>query len=257
MSRSSRNAVYCPPASFNRGITLDDDAWSSGAVAFTFAGWFFTDTVRYRAGYWGNWDGVVGNGHMLIRENTGATTVGFFVRAHATSSISVTSTATLSANTWHHIAMSYDSSGTPTIAGYIDGAKVSNTGTGGTLASPPTALRLGGYNATQANLDAHVRDIAIWDGVALPDTTINSLAAGMNPIFAHPTEYWPLDGGTDAVSERGLLKGRGVTFTGGSDPVVIDQDADPWHLSPPIAPVYVPGVAAAPVVPARRVAVMF
>lgn len=192
MTRSSINALQPSqggtPAS--RYAALASHPWSSGASQLTLSFWVnhgsaFVD----REGLFGNWDAAL-NGKVLLRLSGTSGAFQAFVYTSSGQFGPRAGPANFSANTWQHVCLCLDGSN---MYLWLDGSKSSGTSYSGTLNTSGSVPRIGYVSGSQVNCAAWFRDMAFWDGVALPDATVTALANGMNPLAAAPSHYWSLD----------------------------------------------------------------
>lgn len=112
---------------------------------------------------------------------------------------SADTTATVSANTWAHIAGVFTSNTSRTA--YIDGGNaVTNTTSNNPSASSFNTTNIGvRYETSRANyFGGEIAEVGIWS-VALTAAEIASLAKGVSPLMIRPASlisYWPLIGQT-------------------------------------------------------------
>lgn len=112
---------------------------------------------------------------------------------------SADTTATVTANTWAHIAGVFTS--TTSRTAYIDGGNaVTNATSNNPSASSFNTTNIGvRYETTRANFfGGEIAEVGIWS-VALTAAEIASLAKGVSPLMIRPASlisYWPLIGKT-------------------------------------------------------------
>jgi parallel beta-helix repeat protein len=134
----------------------------------------------------------------------------------------VVSAATLSANTWYHVAAVFDS-GTGQSRIYLNGALDNSAPITGLPVADPDPYEIGGFSGYGSNLDGHIDELAIFNK-ALSDSEIaaiyNSGSDGICKSAFPPTSglvsWWRGEGNTsDSVGgNNGTLEG-GATFAPG------------------------------------------
>ena len=126
---------------------------------------------------------------------------------------------TITDNTWHSIAVSFDATGTKRI--YQDGAEV-NTSTFSLGTTTTSGLNMAiGQDGTLGygfDWDGEVSEIRIWDK-ALSATEISDwrcqAVTAAHPDFANLTHYWKIDEGTGTTFSDGVGGNTGtITGTG-------------------------------------------
>lgn len=124
------------------------------------------------------------------------------------------SSATLTANTWSHVAGVWSASNNR--AGYVNGVKDGTNTSDRTFNSIIDNFRIAGFlynNVSQGFFNGSIAEAAIWNA-ALTDAEIASLAAGFTPAQIRPQSlqfYAPLV--RDLVDVRG---GRAITNINGA-----------------------------------------
>jgi len=117
------------------------------------------------------------------------------------------STASLSANAWHHIAAVYRS--TSSRDAYLDGGgKGSDTTT--VTPAPMSRTELGRVAGFATYLDGALAEVGVWNG-ALSDVEVRRLATGYAPPWIRPETlvfYAPLVAGEDFDPAGGLSLAR-------------------------------------------------
>ncbi|WP_354684451.1 DUF2341 domain-containing protein [Cupriavidus necator] len=210
-SKFGGNSVFCS----GNGYLYANDATelNPGANDFTIDGWFYPTTV------------AAGNA-MLITKRTNASTFGPFVlyRSGATLSIqlstngtsvtqSLLSVGTLTANTWHHVALVRQG---PTVTLYLNGVSLGtmSVGAGVALVTNTTQLLFGGDTNTNyftGYLDEWriINGVAAYTGAFTPPTAAYADEVSTRRTFGQPAPYayskllsTPLTGAASQAAKR-------------------------------------------------------
>jgi hypothetical protein len=130
----------------------------------------------------------------------------------------VTSSGTVSTNTWTFVAGTFDNGGTNVATAYINSTATTNTPGAQTLVNTPMAL---GFDSPDGLYFAgDLADVAVWN-VALTQTEISALSQGIRPYQIRPSALiggWPLDGLESAEPDlsgkrnNGALTGTASVF---------------------------------------------
>ncbi len=132
-----------------------------------------------------------------------------------------TSTTSVNANSWHHIAGVYRSASSRDV--YVDGG---GKGSDTTTVTPAPMIRteLGRIGGFATYLDGALAEVGIWN-IALSDREIGRLALGYSPLWVRPDAlvfYAPLTANEDFDMARGLsLVGSGAPGVRAHPPVVM------------------------------------
>lgn len=145
------------------------------------------------------------------------------------STIAPTSTATVSLNTWSHIAFTYSS--TAGLKGYINGAEVISSSAVGTITTGTRQIDIGWRNDSSANsqFNGYIQDVRIWNDVRT-QTEIQNNAFGFLTDTTNLVAWYKLNEGTGttATDSKGTYTGTLTNFP-----------ANPWNTTASlIAPVY-------------------
>lgn len=141
-----------------------------------------------------------------------------------------TSTGIVPANAWRHICASGDGSDAKlAINGVIENK--SGGGRGGINDSAAVPAGVGGSDDDGQYWTGWLAELAMWDFGPFPDSHIQALAAGANPMkimAANLMGYWPLRGTSIPMAD---ISGRGRHLT--EHNVNADQYSDP-NFHPPV-----------------------
>lgn len=103
-------------------------------------------------------------------------------------------TATLSNNSWNHLAVTYDNSvGLKT---FVNGASDGTAAVGGNLSNDASQNPLVGFDSSNTGFPGRLADACLWN-ITLTSGEISALSQGARPFNIRPSGiigYWPIDG---------------------------------------------------------------
>lgn len=140
-----------------------------GAENFSVSLWFNADTVSGVQGLIGKYNNSSTNKPWLIYLN--GTSLVFLVGSQGAA---VTSSTTISANTWYHVVATADTSNNYKL--YVN-AGTPNTGSGASsTGTTGIDFCIGAYNSgSSGRFDGTIDEVGIWDGALLSSTDVSTL----------------------------------------------------------------------------------
>ena len=190
---------------------------TNAGVAFTIAGWIKKSARANDALYGEGSTGAAGPFAELHLDGTTGQHIEFAARSGASGSAdTITGTLTAADGTWHHIAVTQDSSNN--IALFVDGT-ADTTGARTALSNTPgqvfNTATLGAVvrNTTSSFFSGTMAHVATWSR-QLSAAEIKTLAAGVPPSLLGPDHYWPLWGTDSPEPDIGTATHVTGTLTG-------------------------------------------
>lgn len=110
--------------------------------------------------------------------------------------VSASSGGSISANTWHHVAATFQHGGTDTAGSYLDGSGATSSGSASRIT--PNVFSIGVWDRGSGMLgsNGYICEAAIWSDL-LDAGDFSALAAGLSPLLVRPDiliHYWPIIG---------------------------------------------------------------
>lgn len=123
---------------------------------------------------------------------------------------SISSTNTLAANSWHHVAATWHNDGsTTTLAIYLDGTQIHTTTAGNLVLDGPTTFGIsrGAFNSHYVLQGGSIAEMRVWD-VARTETEIaNNKDATLTGSETGLIGYWPLNDGAGTSASNMVSEG--------------------------------------------------
>ena len=193
---------------------------------FSVSGWFSADAFSSSAGFitaYGNVSPYIDQRGWMIRMPSSPTFLTNSAKNSSSFNSTITSSQSLSTNTWHHIVATYDVS-TDAMEMFIDGVSVATGSSAGTISSPSVPFLIGKYDNNEFNGKAD--DIRAYDRV-LTQVEITHLASargveGPAPVGLGDEKLWLCPSLNDSANDLSG-NGNGGTYNGGMG-TVADTD---------------------------------
>ncbi len=123
---------------------------------------------------------------------------------------SISSTNTLAANSWHHVAATWHNDGsTTTLAIYLDGTQIHTTTAGNLVLDGPTTFGIsrGAFNSHYVLQGGSIAEMRVWD-VARTETEIaNNKNVTLTGSETGLIGYWPLNDGAGTSASNMVSEG--------------------------------------------------
>ena len=198
-----------------------------GVSTFSMAAWVYPTNGALKAAI-GNW----GNPYIGVSIDISSSAVYFVVDSDAAGSGYGTTSSGLTNNTWNHVMLVFDGSGSTDadkLKGYINGIEHSLSYTGtipATTATPNRSFRIGDAHVGNG-LIGNISNAAIWNQ-AISSEDVKYLYNGGTPqtnISFEPTSWWKLDNLTTGIQDSGSASNNGTNngATAVSSSVAVDQ----------------------------------
>ena len=201
-----------------------------GVSTFSMAAWVYPTNGAIKTVI-GNW----GNPYIGVNIETSSSAVYFNVDSDAAGSGYGASSSGLTNNTWNHVMLVFDGSGSTNsdkLKGYINGVEQSLSYTGtipSTTATPNRSFRIGDAHAGNG-LIGNISNAAIWNQV-ISSEDVKYLYNGGTPqtnISFEPVSWWKLDNLTTGIQDSGSASNNGTN--NGATEVASNVAVDQWNF---------------------------
>ena len=194
-------SVYQSSLDFNGSsnyIDCGNDSSLSISGDLTISAWVYIDIHKQLNGIISKVSSTDTNYEILVRSTKNIT---FYTKTSGTL-VFTSSTTTITANTWTHVAVTVQNGVTNGTKFYFNGVQDATTGTH-TVVGNTANLNIGRRTTNEFHMDGKISNVALWN-TALSSPEVNTLYNNGTPeasISHSPVSWWKLDNTTTGIQD--------------------------------------------------------